>query len=40
MVKKVEWTEIAWTDLEEKADYITRDSEYYAAAFVREVKEV
>ncbi len=39
MVKKVEWTEIAWADLEAMADYITRDSEYYAAAFVRDVKD-
>ena len=30
---------MAWIDLEEAADYIARDSAYYAAAFVREVQE-
>ena len=39
MARKVEWTEIAWSDLEEVADYIAKDSHYYAAAFVREVRD-
>lgn len=39
MVREVKWAEAAWNDLEEAADYIARDSAYYAAAFVREVQE-
>lgn len=39
MAREVVWTEPAWEDLEAASEYITRDSEYYAAAFVREVKE-
>ena len=39
MVREVKWAEVAWNDLEEAADYIARDSAYYAAAFVREVQE-
>ena len=39
MARKVEWTDPAWDDLAGIADYIARDSEYYAAAFVQEVKE-
>ena len=39
MARKVEWTDPAWDDLAGVADYIARDSEYYAAAFVGEVKE-
>jgi plasmid stabilization system protein ParE len=34
MARKVKWTEAAWSDLEEAADYIARDSPHYAAAFV------
>ena len=29
----------AWDDLESAADYIARDSEFYSASFVREVKD-
>lgn len=39
MAREVVWTEPAWEDLEAASEYIARDSEYYAAAFVREVKE-
>jgi toxin ParE1/3/4 len=39
MARKVMWTESAWRDLEEVADYIATDSSYYAAAFVREARE-
>jgi len=39
MARKVEWTDPAWDDLARIAEYIARDSEYYAAAFVQEVKE-
>ena len=38
MARKVVWTEPAWDDLEAAAKYIARDSAYYAAAFVQEVK--
>jgi len=38
MARQVEWTDPAWDDLFEIAGYIARDSEYYAAAFVEEVK--
>ena len=33
------WTDPAWEDLEAAAEYIARDSEYYAAAFVQEIKD-
>ena len=39
MARKVEWTDPAWDDLAAIAEYIARDSEYYAAAFVQEMKE-
>jgi toxin ParE1/3/4 len=39
MAREVNWTEPAWNDLSEIADYIAKDSEYYAAAFVQEVKD-
>ena len=39
MARKVEWTDPAWDDLAGVAEYIARDSEYYAAAFVQEMKE-
>ncbi len=39
MVREVVWTEPAWRDLEAAADFIARDSESYAAAFVQELKE-
>lgn len=39
MAWTVVWTRTAWNDLASTADYIAEDSEYYAAAFVREVKE-
>jgi len=39
MARKVIWTEVAWSDLEAAADYIAKDSSYYAAAFVREARE-
>lgn len=40
MAREVKWTELAWSDLEEAADYIAKDSPYYAAAFVHEVRDV
>jgi len=39
VAREVVWTEPAWEDLEAAAEDIARDSEYYAAAFVREVRE-
>jgi toxin ParE1/3/4 len=33
------WTETAWGDLEEVADYIAKDSSHYAAALVREARD-
>ena len=39
MARKVNWTQNAWNDLEETADFIAADSSFYAAAFVREVRD-
>ncbi|MFY9821869.1 MAG: type II toxin-antitoxin system RelE/ParE family toxin [Thermoanaerobaculia bacterium] len=39
MARKVKWTKPALEDLEQTADYIALDSPYYAAAFVRQMRE-
>jgi toxin ParE1/3/4 len=39
MAREVVWTDPAWVDLEAAAEYIARDSEFYAAAFVQEAHE-
>ncbi|MGD1104265.1 MAG: type II toxin-antitoxin system RelE/ParE family toxin [Terriglobia bacterium] len=39
MDRRVIWTETAWGDLEQIAQYISRDSAHYAAAFAREVRD-
>jgi toxin ParE1/3/4 len=39
MARQVMWTESAWRDLEEVAEYIAKDSHYYSAAFIREARE-
>lgn len=39
MARQVGWTQSAWNDLEEAADYIAKDSPYYAAAFVLEARD-
>ncbi len=39
MVRKVAWSYEAATDLTDIADYISKDSEFYAASFVREIIE-
>jgi toxin ParE1/3/4 len=39
LAREVVWSEPAWDDLSAAADYIARDSESYAASFVREVRE-
>jgi plasmid stabilization system protein ParE len=38
MARNVKWADAAWSDLQNIADYIARDSRYYAASFVREVR--
>jgi toxin ParE1/3/4 len=38
VAKKIVWSESAWIDLETVADFIARDSPYYAASFVREIR--
>lgn len=37
MARKVIWSYEAATDLEALADYVTRDSAFYASAFVEEI---
>jgi len=39
VARTVAWSEPAWHDLEQVADYIAQDSLHYAAAFVREVRD-
>ena len=39
MDREVVWTNPAWDDLAGIAEYIARDSKFYAATFVREAKE-
>ena len=39
MAREVVWTDPAWDDLEAAAEYIARDSAFYAAALVQEVRE-
>ena len=39
MARQVIWSDPAWEDLAAAAEYIGRDSESYAAAFVQNVKE-
>ena len=39
MARRVVWSDSAWHDLEQVADYIAIDSHHYAAAFVREVRD-
>lgn len=39
MAWEVKWTEAAWNDLEEAAEYIAHDFPHYAAAFVRESRD-
>ncbi|HEX4494915.1 MAG TPA: type II toxin-antitoxin system RelE/ParE family toxin [Thermoanaerobaculia bacterium] len=40
MARTVRWTETATHDVEEAADFIARDSRYYAAALVRDARAV
>lgn len=39
MAREIIWAEPAWRDLETAADFIGRDSESYASAFVQRVME-
>ena len=39
MARKVNWAYEATTDLEALAEYIARDSAFYASAFVREIRD-
>ena len=39
MARKIKWTEVAWNDLEEEANYIAKDSPHYAVAFVSEARD-
>jgi len=39
VAREIIWTESAWTDLEEIADHIAKDSEYYAAALVQDIRD-
>jgi plasmid stabilization system protein ParE len=39
MARKVNWAYEASTDLEALAEYIARDSAFYASAFVREIRD-
>ena len=39
MDREITWTDPAWEDVENAADYIAQDSKFYAAAFVQEIKE-
>jgi len=39
VAREVIWTDPAWDDVENAADYIAQDSKFYAAAFVQEIKE-
>ena len=39
MARKVNWTAPAWDDLEAAAAYIARDSEFYAASLLQEVRD-
>lgn len=39
MARKVIWSHEATTDLESLAEYIARDSAFYAASFIQEIRE-
>ena len=39
MARDIIWADPAWDDVENAADYIARDSKFYGAAFVEEIKE-
>lgn len=39
MARTLIWTETALQDLDEAAEYIARDSKFYAKAFVKEARQ-
>ena len=39
MDRGITWAESAWRDIEETAVYIARDSQHYASAFIRQVRD-
>lgn len=39
MAQAVIWTDAAWSDLQDIAEYIAEDSRVYAAAFVRDARD-
>jgi plasmid stabilization system protein ParE len=39
MARKIIWTQSAWNDLEETAEYIAKDSIHYAAATIRQCRD-
>jgi toxin ParE1/3/4 len=39
VARKVAWTETAWQDIEDAANYIAKDSPHYAASFIREARD-
>ena len=39
MARKIVWSHEATADLEALAEYIARDSSFYAASFVREIRD-
>jgi plasmid stabilization system protein ParE len=39
VARKIRWSNSAWLDLEEIADFIAKDSRFYAAAVVREIRD-
>jgi plasmid stabilization system protein ParE len=40
VARKVKWVEVAWKDFEEVAEYIAKDSPYYAASFVKNARNI
>jgi addiction module RelE/StbE family toxin len=39
LARKLTWSQSAWDDLEESAEYISRDSPNYARVFVNEIRK-
>ncbi len=39
MARKIIWTDSAWDDLGETFNYISKDSLFYAKAFIKEIKK-
>ncbi len=40
MAWRVDWSDTAWTDLEEISAHIARDSDQYMASFIRQARDV